>query len=126
MDPELIELKKKDKILKMIKNSHIEKLKNSIFLKEINNPYYEMVRLNQIGDMAESKEMETTLLNLHASVIQSNIDPFSRTKMAQTHADFARIVGSTFNNNSMNQNYKTQRADDLNKIYTTCTVKKVS
>ena len=122
MDPEMIELKKKDKILKMIKNSHIEKLKNSIFLKEINNAYYEMVRLSQMGDIAESKEMERTLLNLHASVIQDNIDAFSKTKMAKTHADFARTVGSTFFNS------KTQRADDRRKIYNTTyttTMKKV-
>ena len=127
MDPELIELRKKDKILKMIKNSHIEKLKNAIYLKEINNAYYEMVRLGQSGDFAESKEMERTLNNLHASLIQSNIDAFSQTKMARTHADFGKTVGSTFYKGSMNQNYRTQKDDNIKRLYnsTTTTTKKV-
>ena len=60
-DPEFIEQKKKDKILKMIKNAHVEKLKNYIFLKEINNAYYEMIRLSQEGQVAEAKEMEREL-----------------------------------------------------------------
>ena len=121
-DPEFIEQKKKDKILKMIKNAHVEKLKNYIFLKEINNAYYEMIRLSQEGQVAEAKEMERELNTLQASVIESNIDSFSRTKMARTHAAFGKNYGSSFYNKmSMNQNYRnfsqSQRETNIKKLY---------
>ena len=127
-DPEYIEQHKKDKILKMIKNSHIEKLKNSIFLKEINNAYYEMVRLKEEGDIPESKEMERTLVNLHASVIQSNIEAFSKTKLAKTHANFAHSGGfSLHNSQNMGASFnKTQKFDNQQRLFnTTFTTRKV-
>ena len=61
---ELSSEKRKNKVMKMIKNSHIEKIKNYIFLKEIDNAYDEMIRLRASGDIASSKEMERELNSL--------------------------------------------------------------
>ena len=47
-DEEYLSQRKRDKILKMIKNAHVEKLKNYIFLKEINNAHDEIQRLSQV------------------------------------------------------------------------------
>ena len=51
-DEEYIEQRKRDKILKMIKNAHIEKTKNYIFLKEINNAHDQIQRFSQMGETA--------------------------------------------------------------------------
>ena len=117
-DQEYIEQKKRDKILKMIKNAHVEKLKNYIFLKEINNAHDEMVRLSQEGEMAEAKEMERELNTLHETVIKSNVDAFSRTQLARSHALFGKTSSTFKNNKSTNMNRKnlskTTRSTNVN------------
>ena len=123
-DEEFIKLKKRDKVLKMIKNSHIEKLKNQIFLKEINNAHDEMIRLSQAGQIAEAKEMERELNTLHATVIQSNLDSFAKTKLARTHAQFGdNYFGSSFNRSKTNMNRrnlsKSARTTNVENIYNT-------
>ena len=127
-DEEFIALKRRDKILKMIKNAHIEKLKNHIFLKEINNAHDEMIRLSQTGEIAEAKEMERELNTLHATVIKSNLDSFSKTKLARTHAQFGdNYFGSTFNGSKTNMNRrnlsKSERITNVENIYNS-TIKK--
>jgi len=78
--------RRKNKVMKMIKNSHIEKIKNYIYLKEIDNAYDEMIRLRASGDIAASKEMERELNSLTTDIISSNIDAFEKTQMAKSHA----------------------------------------
>ena len=99
-DEDYIEQRKRDKVLKMIKNAHIEKRKNYIFLKEINNAHDQIQRFSQIGETAEAKEMERELNTLTQTVIQSNIDAFTRTKLAKTHASLLgqNLYNSTFKN----------------------------
>ena len=120
-DEEYLSQRKRDKILKMIKNAHVEKLKNYIFLKEINNAHDEIQRLSQVGEMAEAKEMERELNTLHASVIQLNIDAFSKTKMAKSHALFGQTYSTFKDNKSQNINRrnmsKSTRTTNIERAY---------
>ena len=134
---ELISEKKKNKVMKMIKNSHIEKIKNYIYLKEINNAYDEMIRLRESGDIASSKEMERELNSLTHTIIQSNIDAFKKTQMAKSHSTLRKGGGlsSQFYDSrqsrvqkDMTSTIKDIRSSQLQKLYnttTTTTVKKV-
>ena len=90
--------KRKNKVMKMIKNSHIEKIKNYIYLKEIDHAYDEMIRLRAAGDTASSKEMERELNSLTEDIIKSNVDAFNKTQMAKNHASMrqSRISTSQF------------------------------
>ena len=105
-DEEYIEQRKKDKILKMIKNAHIEKRKNYIFLKEINNAHDQIQRFSQLGETAEAKEMERELNTLTSTVIQSNIDAFTKTKLAKSHA---ALYGQSYNTIFKDKNYTTNK-----------------
>ena len=125
-DEEYINERKRNKILKMIKNAHVEKLKNYIFLKEINNAHDEIERFSQQGEMAEAKEMERELNTLHASVIQSNIDTFSKSKLARSHAMFGNTFSSFKDNKSTmntrkNNVYQTQRDFNVNRLFNATT-----
>ncbi len=118
--------KKRNKILKMIKNAHVEKLKNYIFLKEINNAHDEIQRFSQNGEMAEAQEMQRELNTLHSTVVMSNIDAFSRTKLAKSHAMFGNTMSSFKGNQStMNERkkklYQTTRDQELNRLFNSTT-----
>ena len=65
----------------MIKNAHVEKFKNYVLLKEVNNAHDEVQRYIGEGDFASAKMMETELNLLHSSVIFSNINPITKIKM---------------------------------------------
>ena len=108
-DEEYIEQRKRDKVLKMIKNAHIEKRKNYIFLKEINNAHDQIQRFSQIGETAEAKEMERELNTLTKTVIQSNIDAFTKTKLAKTHA-------SLYGQNYYNSNFKDKNSTKIRNL----------
>ena len=79
--------RKMNKMMKMIKNAHIEKIKNLIYLKELNHAYDEMIRLKQEGDLAASKDMERELNKLTETVVQLNMDAFAKTQLAKSHAN---------------------------------------
>ena len=78
------EERKKNKILNMIKNAHIEKIKNGVLLREINNAHDEIQRFKYEGDLASAKMMENTLNDLHATVVFSNINPLTKSKLWKT------------------------------------------
>ena len=99
-DEEYTSERKMNKMMKMIKNAHIEKIKNFIYLKEINHAYDEMVRLKQEGDLAASKDMERELNKLTETVVKLNLDAFAKTQLAKSHAN------SFFGNSSRNNMYK--------------------
>ena len=105
---ELSSEKRKNKVMKMIKNSHIEKIKNYIYLKEIDNAYDEMIRLRASGDMASSKEMERELNSLTKDIIISNLDAFNKTQMAKSHA-MSRTSGAFSSQYSDSQKGRGQR-----------------
>ena len=107
--------KRKKKVLNMIKNAHIEKLKNFIYLKEINFAYDEMQRYINEGDFASSKEMERYLNSLQMEVIQHNIDSFSKTKLARSHATFGQSYNSNFS--SGQKNYENRFQKIINRGY---------
>ena len=106
--------RKMNKMMKMIKNAHIEKIKNFIYLKEINHAYDEMIRLKQEGDLAASKDMERELNKLTETVVQLNLDAFAKTQFAKSHAN------SFFGNSSSSSKYKGGK-----NIYKTAREKKV-
>ena len=101
--------KKKMKVLNMIKNAHIEKIKNFIFLKEINYAYEEIQRYTQEGDYASAKDMERYLLSLQNDVIQLNIDKFSKSKLGRSHATFGKSFKTS--NYTERNNNNIQRID---------------
>ena len=76
--------KKRNKILNMIKNAHVERLKNSVLLKEINNAHDEIERFSQEGDYASAKMMETELNDLHSTFLFSNLNPITKTKFGKS------------------------------------------
>ena len=76
--------KKRNKMMNMIKNAHIERLKNIVLLKEINNAHDEVERFTQEGDFASAKMMETELNDLHSTVIFSNLYPITKSKLGKT------------------------------------------
>ena len=107
--------RRKKKVLNMIKNAHIEKIKNYIYLKEINFAYEQMQRYINEGDLASAKEMERYLNSIQMDIINHNIDNFSKTKLARSHATF----GQSFNNNmnlSSRINYNNEENTYANKI----------
>ena len=101
--------KRKKKVLNMIKNAHIEKIKNFIYLKEINFAYDQMQKHINEGDLASAKEMERYLNSIQMDIINHNIDNFSKTKLARSHATF----GQSFNNN-MNLSSRINSNNDEN------------
>ena len=101
--------RRKKKVLNMIKNAHIEKLKNFIYLKEINFAYDEMQRYMNEGDFASSKEMERYLNSLQTDVIQHNIDSFSKTKLARSHATFGQTYKTNFSSGRKNLENRYQK-----------------
>ena len=102
-DEEYTSERKMNKMMKMIKNAHIEKIKNFIYLKEINHAYDEMIRLKQEGDLAASKDMERELNKLTETVVQLNLDAFAKTQLAKSHAN------SFFGNSSSSSIYKGEK-----------------
>jgi DNA-binding transcriptional MerR regulator len=62
--------KRKNKVLNMIKNAHIEKIRNFIYLKEINFAFEEIQRFIKEGDFGSAKEMERELNSLQMDVIE--------------------------------------------------------
>ena len=123
---ELSSEKRKNKVMKMIKNSHIEKIKNYIFLKEIDHAYDEMIRLRASGDIASSKEMERELNSLTQTIIQSNLDAFNKTQMAKTHAQQRRSGGpfSQFYDSKQSRTQKDIRRSQEERMYQTVTTTK--
>ena len=115
-DEYYINEKRKRKVLNMIKNSHVEKLKNYIYLKEINFAYEEMQRYLKEGDFASAKEMERYLNSLQIDIIRHNIESFSKTKLGKSHATFGQ---------SYNSNFSNRKNNNIEKIYNS-TTKKVS
>ena len=115
-DEYYINEKRKRKVLNMIKNSHVEKLKNYIYLKEINFAYEEMQRYLKEGDFASAKEMERYLNSLQIDIIRHNIDSFSKKKIGKSHATFGQ---------SYNSNFSNRKNNNIEKIYNS-TTKKVS
>ena len=115
-DEYYINEKRKRKVLNMIKNSHVEKLKNYIYLKEINFAYEEMQRYLKEGDFASVKEMERYLNSLQIDIIRHNIESFSKTKLGKSHATFGQ---------SYNSNFSNRKNNNIEKIYNS-TTKKVS
>ena len=103
-DEEYTSERKMNKMMKMIKNAHIEKIKNFIYLKEINHAYDEMIRLKQEGDLAASKDMERELNKLTETVVQLNLDAFAKTQLAKSHAN------SFFGNSSISNKYKGEKS----------------
>ena len=104
---------RKNKILDRLTNAHVLKLKNRVLLKEINNAHDEVERLMMEGDMASAKMMETELNDLHSTVIFSNTNPFTKSRLGKT-AYYSKPYGSSFNQSQFSQNYK-----NLNKTYKT-------
>ena len=117
--------RRKNKVMKMIKNSHIEKIKNYIYLKEIDNAYDEMIRLRASGDIASSKEMERELNSLTQDIILSNLDAFNKTQMAKSHAMSRRsgTFSSQFYDSKKSREKKdikrTQKDSMFRTVYTT-------
>ena len=113
--------RKKRKVLNLIKNANVEKIKNYIFLKEINYAYDEIQRFMQEGDYASAKEMERELISLQNKVIQFNIDNFSRTKLGKS---FTSNLGQSFKNkNNIEERYEleeekieTSKNNEINNI----------
>ena len=103
--------KRKNKVLNMIKNAHIEKIRNFIYLKEINYAFEQIQRYIKEGDFASAKEMERELNSLQMDVIRHNIETFSKTKLAKSHATF----GQSYNNNFSNLRNSENNVED--KIY---------
>ena len=107
--------RKKNKILNMIKNAHIEKIKNGVLLREINNAHDEIVRFKLEGDFASAKMMENTLNDLHASVVLSNINPITNSKLwksAYYNNPYSSFNGSQWNNTKTM--YKTINLNEQN------------
>ena len=104
-DDQLMTQHKFEKMFRMIKNAHIEKIKNYIYLKEINNAHDEIIRLTQEGKLDEAKEYERELNSLTADVIKSNMDAFSKTQLAKSHA----MMGQGFNSFASTNRSNTKR-----------------
>lgn len=92
--------KRRNKILNMIKNAHVERLKNSVLLKEINNAHDEVERLANEGEFASSKMMETELNNLQTNFILSNLNSITKSKLGKTA--FYGSPYSSFNKSQFN------------------------
>ena len=109
--------RKKNKILNMIKNAHVQRLKNSVLLKEINNAHDEIIRFQMEGDLASSKMMEHELNDLHASVIFSNIYPITKSRLGKS-AFYSNPYRLSFSKTQWNSNkenlYKTM---NYNSVY---------
>ena len=107
------EERKKNKILNMIKNAHVEKFKNYVLLKEVNNAHDEVQRYIGEGDFASAKMMETELNDLHSSVIYSNINPITKSRLGKSA--YYKNPYSSFNKsvyNTNKQNYYTMKTDE--------------
>ena len=103
--------KRKNKVLNMIKNAHIDKIRNFIYLKEINYAFEQIQRFIKEGDFASAKEMERELNSLQMDVIRHNIETFSKTKLSKSHTTF----GQSYNNNLSNLSNRENNVED--KIY---------
>ena len=114
---EYLNEKRKNKVLNMIKNAHIEKIRNFVYLKEINFAFEEIQRYIKENDFASAKEMERELNSLQMDVIQHNIDLFSKSKLSKSHATFGQSYNNNFN--SYNSSYKKinnyEEEENLNK-----------
>ena len=107
--------RRKKKVLNMIKNAHVEKLKNFIYLKEINFAYEEMQRYYNEGDFASAKEMERYLNSIQMDIIRHNIESFSRTKLGRSHATFGQSYNSNFSTRKKNvENNKYEQEENIN------------
>ena len=109
------EERKKNKILNMIKNAHIEKIKNGVLLREINNAHDEIQRFKYEGDLASAKMMENTLNDLHATVVLSNINPLTKSKLWKTA--YYNNPFSSFNKTQWDKTktmYKTMNVNEQN------------
>ena len=106
---------RKNKVLDRIKNAHILRIKNNVLLKEVNNAHDEVERLIEEGDMASAKMMETELNDLHETVIFSNTNPYTKSKLGKS-AYFTNPYGSSFNRSQWSSNknnlYKTVKIDE--------------
>ena len=124
---ELSSEKRKNKVMKMIKNSHIEKIKNYIYLREIDNAYDEMIRLRASGDIASSKEMERELNSLTTDIIMSNLDAFNKTQMAKSHALLRKSGGlsSQYYDSKKSRGKKDIRSSQQERMYQTITTTKI-
>ena len=121
---EYINEKRKNKVLNMIKNAHIEKIRNFVYLKEINFAFEEIQRYIKQGDFASAKEMERELNSLQMDVIQHNKELFSKNKLSRSHATFGQSYNNNFSSkknnidNIYNSSYKkinNYEEEDLNK-----------
>lgn len=90
-------------MMNMIKNSLINRVKNNVLLKEINNAYDEMGRFTTEGDLASAKMMENELNDLQAEVIITNLYPV--TKYGRTFYN-ENFYGSNLNINKYNTTSK--------------------
>ena len=70
--------RRKNKMLKLVKNSLVQRVKNNVLLKEINHAYNEMGRFSTEGDLASSKMMENELNELQHEVIMTNLYPITK------------------------------------------------
>ena len=111
----IINEKRKMKVLNMIKNAHIEKIRNFIYLKEINYAYEEIQRNIKQGNYDTAKEMERELNNLQNEVIKHNINKFTKNKLGKSHATFGQSYNSNYSSNKKNyDNYNSQRINIRN------------
>ena len=86
--------RRRNRMMNMIKNAHVERIKNLVLLKEINNAHDEIIRFANEGDLASSKMMENELNNLQDELINSNINPI--TKLGKS-TFYNNTRSSTFN-----------------------------
>ena len=96
---------RKNKVLNRIKNAHVLRIKNNVLLREVNNAHDEVIRFTQSGDMASAKMMETELNDLHATVIFSNSNPYTKSRLGKS-AYYTNPYGSSFNQSHWNSSKK--------------------
>ena len=94
--------KRKNKVLNMIKNAHIKKIRNFIYLKEINYAFEQIGIFIKQGDFASAKEMERELNSLQMDVIKHNIESFSKTKLGKSNTTFGQSYNNNIGNNENN------------------------
>ena len=86
---------RKNKTFNMIKNFHCLRHQNNVLLKEMNNAHDEVERLTDEGDMGMAKVMETELNTLHATVIFSNSNPYTKSNLGKS-AYYSNPYGESF------------------------------
>ena len=104
-------------MLHMIKNSLVQKVKNNILLKEINNAYNEMGRFTYEGDLASAKMMERELNQLQAEVIMTNLYPV--TKFGKIYNENIYDSNFTTSKNNMYKTFNEKMIKEINRTKTT-------